>query len=150
MKRLALPAALLFGSLLASAHADELQMVRAEQAFPEAMTRLQEIITKHDYKVTRVQRVDIGLTSSGYATAEYRIVFFGKPDEMRALPERHPELLPYLPLKIVVFAEGESTLAVAHSPALLGDFYREPALRRQFQRWDRDMRSILDQFAQAP
>lgn len=135
--------------LLAAAplSADELLMVRAEQPFPEAMARLQEVIAAHGYKVARVQRVDVGLTASGYETAEYRVVFFTRPDELQRLPDQRPELLPYLPLKIVVFAEGESTLALTNSPALLSDFFADPALRVQFQRWERDVRSILDQFA---
>ena len=131
-----------------AAPADELLMVRTERPFSDAINDLQIAIQDHGYRVARIQRVDVGLASGGYATAEYRLVFFGKPEEMREIEDRYPELLPYLPLKIVIFAEGESTLAVTHSPALLGDFYREPALRRQFQRWDRDVRSILDQFAQ--
>ena len=150
MRWLARALSLLLTIVFWPAWGDELQMVRTEQAFPEAMARLQQIIAANQYKVTRVQRVDVGLTSSGFATAEYRIVFFAKPAEMRAIPDKHPELLPYLPLKIVVFAEGDSTLAVAHSPALLGQFYKAPELQPHFQQWERDVRVILDQFAQAP
>lgn len=134
--------------LLASAvRADELLMVRTTQSFPEAMANLQQAIADHGYKVVRVQRVDVGLSSSGYKTAEYRVVFFARPEEMRELPARHPELLPYLPLKIVIFAEGETTLALTNSPELLSELFTDPALRLPFQRWERDVRSMLDQFA---
>lgn len=143
LRRLAVLALLVSAPL----HADELLMVRTEQPFPEAMARLQEVVTAHGYKVTRVQRVDVGLTASGYETAEYRVVFFARPEELRHLPDNRPELLPYLPLKIVVFAEGESTLALTNSPALLSEFFTDAGLRVQFQRWERDVRSILDQFA---
>jgi uncharacterized protein (DUF302 family) len=138
----------LFAILVAAPlHADELLIVRTEQPFPEAMARLQDVVAAHGYKVTRVQRVDVGLTSSGYTTAEYRVVFFARPEELRRLPDGRPELLAYLPLKIVIFAEGESTLALTNSPALLSEFFTDAALRVQFQRWERDVRSILDQFA---
>lgn len=130
------------------AAADELLMVRSDRSFPEAMNQLQQIILDHGYRIARVQRVDIGLTSSGYPTAEYRIVFFAKPEEMTTLPARHPELLPYLPLKIVVFAEGESTLALTNNPAILGEFFDDASLRRQFRHWERDVRSILDALTQ--
>src|SRR4030042_4324380 len=94
----------------ASAAADELLMARITQPFPEAMNNLQETIRAKGYVVSRVQRVDIGLTSSGFKTAEYRIVFFGKQSEIHELSAAYPEFIPYLPLTIVVFAEGEDPL----------------------------------------
>ena len=149
MRRLALLILAVGGVALgAVASADELLMVRSERSFPEAMNQLQQIIQDHGYRIARVQRVDVGLTASGYETAEYRIVFFAKPDEMTALPAQHPELLPYLPLKIVVFAEGESTLALTNNPSILGEFFDDVSLRVQFGRWERDVRSILDALAQ--
>ena len=127
------------------AAADELIMVRVDRPFPEAMNDLQKAIKDHGYTVARVQRVDVGLTSKGYKTAEYRVVFFGKIAEVRALGNRYPELLPYLPLKVTLFAEGDSSLAVTNSPTLLSTYFREPALQVQFVRWERDVRSILAQ-----
>jgi uncharacterized protein (DUF302 family) len=132
----------------ATAGAEELIMVRTERTFPEAMNSLQQIIRDHGYTVARVQRVDVGLTGSGYQTAEYRVVFLGKPREIDAVAARHPELLPYLPLKITIFAEGDSTLALTNNPAILGNFFAAPDLQNQFRRWERDVRSILDQLAQ--
>lgn len=143
-RRLLLTVLLLF---TAAAHADELLMARVEKSFPEAMNALQQSIQDHGYKVTRVQRVDIGLTSSGFKTAEYRVVFFGKPDQLLSLPNTHPELLAYLPLKLTIFSEGEHTLLVTNNPHLLGEFFKDPALARTFQHWEKDVRSILDQLA---
>lgn len=134
----------------APAPAEELMMVRLARPFPEAMTVLQQAIADHGYNVTRVQRVDIGLTSRGFETAEYRVVFFGKTDEMKRLPERFPDLIPYLPLKIVVFAEGETTLALTFDPTVLAAAYAQPALGDQLRQWERDLRSILDQSARIP
>lgn len=144
MNRL-LPVVLLL--FIASAQADELLMTRVERPFPEAMNALQQSIQDHGYKVTRVQRVDIGLTSSGFKTAEYRVVFFGKPEELLALPDQHPELLPYLPLKITLFAEGEASLAVTNNPAVFSTFFKDPELSGYFRRWEKDVRAILDQAA---
>ena len=144
MKRL-LPILLLLS--MAAANADELLMTRVERPFPEAMNALQQSIQDHGYQVTRVQRVDIGLTSSGFKTAEYRVVFFGKSEELLGLPDKYPELLPYLPLKITLFAEGDASLAVTNNPALFAAFFKDPELARYFQRWEKDVRAILDQAA---
>jgi uncharacterized protein (DUF302 family) len=130
-----------------AAPADELIMARLTQSFPEAMNSLQQTIRDHGYVVSRVQRVDVGLTASGYPTAEYRLVFFGKPDEIGTLAARHPELIPYLPLEIVIFAEGEDSIVLAASPAKLAEFYPDPELARQFGIWDRDLRAIFDRLA---
>ena len=52
----------------AAANAQDLYMVRTQLSFPEAMAVLQETIRKHGQVVSRVQRVDIGLTTFGYKT----------------------------------------------------------------------------------
>lgn len=138
----------LVGLIAASpAGAEQLMMVRAERPFPEAMTLLQDSIRQQGYAVTRVQRVDVGLGSRGFKTAEYRVVFFGKASEMKQLPERHPDLLPYLPLKIVIFAEGETTLALTYNPMMLASAYPDAGLRQQFHVWEGDLRAILDRYA---
>jgi hypothetical protein len=72
-------------SLLAIA--EEIVMTRSVLAFPEAMLALQESIRAHGYTVSRVQRIDIGLTGMGYKTDKYRIVFAGKcPHRVAVLP----------------------------------------------------------------
>ena len=43
------------------------------------MAVLQHAIGTQGYTLSRVQRVDIGLTESGFKTDKYRVVFFGKP-----------------------------------------------------------------------
>jgi uncharacterized protein (DUF302 family) len=135
-------------ALSAAAHAEELIMVRSPRPFADAINALQISIEEHGYKVQRVQRVDVGLTQSGFKTDAYRLVFFGKHDELRALGDAHPELLPYLPLKIVIFAEENTTLAFTNNPALLGTFFKDAALAVHFRRWEKDVRSILDHLAQ--
>lgn len=137
----------LFAALPAAA--DELLMVRADLPFAEAMNALQDAVHAQGYKVARVQRVDVGLKSRGYETAEYRLVFLGKAAELERIAARHPEMLPYLPLKIVVFAEGDSTLALTLSPEALGRFFTDTDLKDQLRRWEADLRAILDKFAHA-
>lgn len=130
--------------LSASATAEQLFMVRSSHAFPETMTTLQEVIARHGYTVARVQRVDIGLTQSGFETDMYRLVFLGKPEEVRDLAQRYPELIPYLPWPITLFAEGEETVLVTGNPAELHALAHNDELKQVFQRWSRDLRAILE------
>ena len=121
----------------------ELIMVRSDKTFPEAMLILQDAIHQQGYTLSRVQRVDIGLTMSGYQTDKYRIVFFGKPEEMHRLTKEHPELIPYLPLKIAIFAEAEETLLVTSDPAVFIDLYPDPRLHKTFRQWHDDIVNIM-------
>ena len=107
MRKFAFMLVLLMSPMLA---AEDLYMVRSQLSFPEAMTALQQAITDSGYQVSRVQRVDIGLTTFGYKTDKYRVVFFGKLAEIRELGDQQPDLLAYLPLKIAIFAENEETI----------------------------------------
>ena len=126
------------------AQAEDLLMARSTQEFPEAMLALQESIARQGYVVSRVQRVDIGLQAMGYKTDKYRVVFFGKPDEIRKLAEEHPELIPYLPPKISIFAEQDDTVMVTVNPQQLKDFFPDPELAPVFEQWERDLRVILE------
>lgn len=138
----ALCASLVFCST--SLRAEELLMARSEQAFPEAMITLQNSIGNHGYTVSRVQRVDVGLTKSGFQTDKYRVVFFGKKDEIDRLVAQHPELIPYLPLQFAIFAEQQQTLVVATDPERFSQIFSDSDLRPVFQRWSSDLHSILD------
>ncbi len=149
MNRWMISLLLLLLPLLAQAE-DELLMVRTQLAFPEAMQQLQESIRGYGYTVSRVQRVDIGLTRMGYQTDKYRVVFFGKHPQIRAIVDRHPELIPYLPLKIGIFAEGDQTILVTANPSLLSRFFPEDKdLHIQFLRWSSDMKAILREVQEA-
>jgi uncharacterized protein (DUF302 family) len=130
----------------ASAHAletDELFMLRSQQPFPETMAALQEAIKQQGYIVSRVQHVDVGLNAMGFNTDLYRVVFFGKPDEIRQLSQQYPQLIPYLPLQIAIFAETDETLLVSGNPLNFTGFYPDPALAPVFKRWHEDLRKIF-------
>lgn len=124
---------------------DQLLLMRSKQDFPETMLLLQKSIAEYGYTVSRVQRVDIGLTGSGFNTAEYRIVFFGKPQEIRRLTARYPQLIPYLPLKITLFAEQDETLLTTFDPTLLTDLAADEEFRSQAMRWRSDIIAIFDE-----
>ncbi len=138
---------LAFGT--ATARADELLMARSPLAFPEAMSALQAAIKARGYTVGHVQRVDVGLSVGGFKTAEYRVVFFAKPEEIAALPTRLPELAAYLPLKIAIFAEGDTTLLTTNNPQALRQFFPRAGLDAVFERWHADVGAILDTVSRA-
>lgn len=146
MKSLIAALLLLFTAV---APAQDLYMVRSSLSFPEAMAVLQQAIQESGYKVSRVQRVDIGLTKSGFTTDRYRIVFFGRLQDVRDISDRYPELIPFLPLKIAIFAENDDTLLVSSSFEHLRPFYASPTLRARFDRWESDVRNILERVRNA-
>ena len=129
------------------AFADELLIARTQQTFPEAMSLLQEQIKAHGYTLSRVQRVDIGLSKSGYKTDKYRVVFFGKHDDIKWVTDTYPQWVPYLPLKIAIFAEGTDTLLVASNPEILFSS-DDKRFKQLIKQWHKDIRSMFDQVSQ--
>ena len=125
------------------AQADEMLIVRSSQNFEDAMSTLQAAIKDQGYKVTKVQRVDVGLEAKGYKTDHYRVVFYGKPGEVETLAARHPDLVPYLPLSIAIFAEEGNTILTTARPGLLKQFYPDVALKPVFERWEKDLEKIF-------
>ena len=135
--------------LTAHSHATDMYMARSASSFPETMSKLQETIKANNYTVSRVQRVDIGLTAMGYKTDKYRVVFYGKAKENARLTKQYPFLIPYLPLKIAIFAEGDETLMVATNPMLLGS-KAAPKLDPVLKRWEKDLTKIINEMRIAP
>ncbi len=143
MKRL-FPILLLF--LLASPLRAErtLLMVRVDMKAPEAMEVLKETVREYGYEVAHVQRCDGGMSEFHYKTDFYRVLFFGKFNEVRGILKRYPEMSPYLPLKIAVIAEKDQTVLAAVDPrALTALFAHSPELGVQFARWHNDLDAIL-------
>lgn len=124
---------------------EHLLMARAGTAFPETMLNLQTSLKEHGYTISRVQHVDIGLTASGYETDKYRIVFFGKPREIRRLTNDYPQLIPYLPLKMTIFAEQDETIVVTEDLTLLPDLAANREVMITFMRWKSDLLSIMEE-----
>lgn len=124
--------------------AEDLLMLRSSQPFPETMSNLQTAIKQHGYVVSRVQRVDIGLTKMGYKTDKYRVVFFGKHDELEKLTNSYPELTAYLPLKIAIFSENTETLLVTTNPLKYNDMFKDKTLQKHFKQWAKDITAILN------
>jgi uncharacterized protein (DUF302 family) len=129
----------------APAAADDLFMVRMDKPFPEAMTLLQSAISSRGYTITRLQQVNENLERRDYRSDMYRVVYFGKLDEVRKVTAENPELIPFLPLNITIFAEGEQTILVASHPQMLRQYFASPVLNPVFDRWEQDIGAIMDE-----
>jgi hypothetical protein len=129
--------------VIATSQAEQLIMARTKQNFPEAMLKLQETILNFNYKISRVQRIDIGLTASGYATDKYRIVFFGTEKEIAFISNKYPHLIPYIPWKIAIFAEQQDTLLVAADPMQFSN-KKYPGADKYLLKWKKDIQKIMD------
>jgi uncharacterized protein (DUF302 family) len=125
--------------------AADLLMVRMDKAFPEAMTLLQSAISSRGYTITRLQQVNENLERRAFKSDMYRVVYFGKFEEVRQVTAAHPELIPFLPLNITIFAEDEQTILVASRPETLRQFFPDPALKPVFDRWEKDIEAIMDE-----
>lgn len=126
----------------ANTFASDLIMARTTAPFSEAMTNLQVSLREHGYTVARVQRIDIGLTGMGYETDKYRIVFVGKADEIKYIINKYPQMIPYMPPKVAIFAEGRDTLLVTANPLVFAQMVDEQD-RVIFERWESDVHSVF-------
>jgi len=129
--------------------ASDLLMVRTQQSFPEAMLTLQNSVRDHGYEVTRVQRIDIGLTGMGYKTDKYRVVFVGKPKEIIYLINKYPVLAAYMPPQISIFAEEGETVLVTANPRIYADMIDDEKDKVLFKRWESDVYSVFDDILDA-
>ena len=131
--------------LVVPASADGLLMVRMDAAFPEAMALLQSAISSRGYTITRLQQVNENLQRREYKSDMYRVVYFGKLEEVKQVTAEQPKLIPFLPLNITIFAEGEQAILVASHPQTLQKFFPDPALKPVFDRWEKDIVAIMDE-----
>ena len=67
----------------------------------------------------------------------YRVVYFGKYEEVRRATASHPTLIPFLPLNITIFAEGDQTILVASHPQALRQFFPDATLKPLFNSGER-------------
>lgn len=135
--------------LCVPATAGDLMMARVNRLFPEAMTLLQSAISSRGYTVTRLQQVNENLQRREFKSDMYRVVYFGKYEEVRQATARNPGLIPFLPLNITIFAEGDQAILVTSHPQMLRDFFPDPELKPLFERWEKDMLEIMDEVREA-
>jgi uncharacterized protein (DUF302 family) len=143
VRRLVLLFALLLGNGVAQA--DNMLMARLPLKAEIVLAYVEDSIREHGYRIAHLQTCDMGLADFGYESDFYRVVFFGKVDEVRMVSERYPELVSYLPLKIAVIAEQGETLLAVLDPEALTPYYDDERVRIQLGRWHNDLASIFDE-----
>ncbi len=124
--------------------AADLLMARVDTLFPEAMAQLQSAISSRGYTVTRLQEVNENLEWRDFKSDMYRVVYFGKYEEVKRATASHPTLIPFLPLNITIFAEGDQTMLVASHPQALRRYFPDATLKPLFERWEKDVVAIMD------
>lgn len=139
---------LLGQSLLSVAEAEQAYLrASCEMDFPEAMLHLQDSIRHYGYTISRVQHVDKGLEKRGYSTEAYKVVFFGKPDEIDQLRKKIPALIPFIPLSITILEEGQQTLVSTLAPSQLSQIITDFNAQIFFRRWQQHMEKIIQRYA---
>ena len=97
----------------------------------------------------RRREVNENLARRDFKSDMYRVVFFGKYDEIKALTAQHPELISFLPLNITIYAEENQTILVSAHPRELEKFFPDPTLKLAFERWDKDIIEIMNEVREA-
>ena len=145
-RRVLMAACLLCGTWLSGKLlADEMLMLRLDMKADLAIEYLKTSVEEHGYSVAHVQLCDGGMADFGYQSDVYRVVFFGKVDEVRRISQAHPELVAYVPLKMTVVAESGETVMSIVNPLAFNRYYRgDEEMRIQFARWYNDIRSIFE------
>jgi uncharacterized protein (DUF302 family) len=129
------------------AHAEKVMMVRSYESFDVTMDLVKKALESRGYTVAHEQLCDGGLQGFGYKTDFYRVIFFGKAEEVRRWSTEHPEMIPYLPLKIAVIAEADQVLVVSFNPEELALLFTDRKLHIQFFRWKNDIQSVMDEIS---
>lgn len=114
--------------------------------FPEVMSYVHTLIKEQGYHIFRVQAVDVGLRERGYITQAYRVVFFGKKNEIELIRNEFPELVPYIPLNITLFENDRNVDVTSIEPMSLYNLYKLEKIKPLFERWDRDVSEVFANF----
>ena len=67
----------------------------------------------------------------------------------RYLTKKYPDLTPYMPPKVSIFAEDEDTVVVTVNPAVYKEMIDDEEDRRIFDRWENDVYSVFKDFSEA-
>lgn len=132
-----------------AAQAENMLMSRVPLAADTVLAYAQSSIEEHGYSIAHVQTCDDGLGDFGYKSDFYRVLFFGKAEEVRQITAKYPELASYLPLKLAVIAERDETILSILNPEALMPFFADQTVQIQLGRWHNDLVSIFDDVARS-
>lgn len=112
-----------------------------------ALDELSVAILNNGYTVVKIQPVDNGLRSKGYALRDdYKLVFFGNEELARKAVAAAPELATLLPLKIILYQDHDRVVAVATVLEPWQSVFPSHQAKQVLRRFDHDVRAILEQY----
>ena len=110
-------------------------------------TLLTLAINNHGYTPTKIQPVDQGLRAKGYEATDYKLIFFGDKEQVDQVLAVNPEAAILLPLKIILYREGDVVIAIAPSMEMWKGVFGGEALNLMINQWQKDVLSILQEFS---
>jgi uncharacterized protein (DUF302 family) len=130
------------------AHAEDYLVATRHADYRVALDELSLAIVDRDYTVVKIQGVDKGLRSKGYELFDdYKLVFFSNKQLEREALTLAPEFATLLPLKIILYQEGNRIVAVAPALAPWRHAFASAPAQALLLRFEQDTRGILDQYA---
>jgi uncharacterized protein (DUF302 family) len=114
--------------------------------YAAALNDLTIAIADHNYTLIKIQPVDKGLRHHGYQTANYKVLFFGDGNQFDQLVAAHPEASVMLPLKIMLYQQGNTIVASAPDMEMWKGVFGSD-ITPIIKGWRRDVRRILRDFA---
>lgn len=137
---------LLTGATALEAGQDNILTVRVNQPFTATLDNASAVLEKQGFTVAHVQKCDGGLHQMGYETDHYRVIFFGRLEEVRELSKTHPQLIPLFPFKLAVYADGDdSVLSVINPAGLEAMLPQDAELAAQLQQWETEFKVLLQE-----
>lgn len=115
--------------------------------YETAVDDLALAINNHGYTPVKIQPVDEGLRAKGYVTADYKLIFFGDKAHWDKVLAVSPEAAVMLPLRIILYREGDVVIASAPSMEMWRGVFGGEALNPLINQWQKDVMAILQEFS---
>lgn len=115
--------------------------------YEAAVDDLSLAINNHGYTPVKIQPVDEGLRTKGYVTSDYKLIFFGDKEQLDKVLAVSPEAAVMLPLRIILYREGDVVIASAPSMEMWKGVFGGEALNLLINQWQKDVIAILQEFS---
>jgi uncharacterized protein (DUF302 family) len=149
VKPIILAVALLL-SVIQPALAENVFMTVSRQVdYKAALDDLSLAIADHHYRIIKIQPVDQGLRHHGYASPNYKVIFFADENQVSEVLDANPRASVLLPLRIFLYQKGKNVVAsAARLDMWKGKF--GASLDPLLLKWNRDLHDILQDYAAQP
>lgn len=116
---------------------------RTRLDFHQTMEVIQQGLAMQGYEVVHVQRCDGALERLDYKSDFYRVILFGKLEQVRQITHEFPALASLFPLRITVFAAGTETIVSAINPLDILEITENDTLEPVFKQWHQDLLKLF-------